>query len=380
MWTAPDGHLHAAVRRVRAARFAQATDLGPLKEVAISASSNEFALMWEVCTRVRFGDCTREVVRASTAIARAHFSAPQTLGPVAGTSARLSLQVGPHGDVLALWSGTRKGFVRAARLAGGSRCFDRAQILSNRHRRSHSVTAAIGRNGGLAVWIERRADGRVQVIGADVDSRERVGVRYPLSAPLERAAVPKVQAQDDGATAVWWRRTRGRYWFTRPPSWSIRTRAAGGSFASMVEIDGVSIDDVAVSLDGHGEVLALMVKRIHTPSACGASFVLLSAVWKAGTQPRPTVLDDCEIAGSPRIAVDASGRALAVWSRAQPPETTRPRAQAFISFRPPGAGFNPAEARSLLDDAQLQLAMRDDGGALLVWFVENGTLHAADER
>jgi hypothetical protein len=375
MWTGRERHLHASMRRANEDRFAPSTDLGRSKGVAlvaIGARSKGFALAWEVCTRTRDGYCSREIVRASITGARGTFFTPQTLGPVDGTPARLSLQVGPLDDALLLWSGERKGLVRSSRLPRGSTRFGATRVLSKPRLRAHSVTAASGPAGGLAAWIQRLPSGRVQVVGADIDARERIGVPAPLSAPVELAAVPSIQLQDDGAAVVWWRRTRGGDRQGGPDrAWSIRTRAANGPFAPVVELPG-DARDVAVSLDGHSDVLALMVAPDpSTPSQCGAPFVLLSAAWRAGNQPRPGLLDDCVIPDPPSVARDSSGRALALWSRSPSPTEH----QARVATRSPGGEFGSASTIAPFNSAWLTV-LSDDGNALLIGIDQNRTLYA----
>jgi hypothetical protein len=375
MWTEPERHLHASMWRADGDRFAPSSDLGPSRGVAlvaIGARSKGFALAWEACTRTRDGHCSREIVRASITGAHGTFAAPQTLGPVDGTPARLSLQVGPLDDVLLLWSGVRKGFVRTSRLARGAARFGAIRVLSNARLRAHSVTAASGRAGGLAAWIERLPSGRVQVVGADIDARERVGAPAPLSAPVVRAAVPRVQVQDDGSTVVWWRRIRGdtgRY--EQDPTWSVRTRAAHGPLTRAADLPG-GVGEFAVSLDGHGDVLALMVARDpSTPSRCGAPFVLFSAAWRVGDQPRPGLLDDCVIPDPPSVALDSSGRALAIWSRSASPTEHEDR----MATRFPGGEFASASTIAPFNSAWLTV-LSDDGNGLLIGIDQNRTLYA----
>jgi hypothetical protein len=376
MWTGPEQHLHASMRRADADRFSPPTDLGRsqgVARVAVGARSKGFALVWEVCTRIRPGTCSREAVRASITGARGTFSAPQMLGPVDGTPARLSLQVGPLDDTLVLWSGTRRGLVRSARLARGAARFGAIRVVSNPHLRAHSVTAATGRAGGLVAWTERLPSGRVQVVGADIDARERVGVPAPLSAPVERAAVPTVQVQDDGTTVVWWRRTRGGDRQGAPDrDWSIRTRAANGPFARVVDLPGFG-GAVSVNLDGHGDVLALMVAPGPSPLQCGS--VLVSAAWRAGDQPRPSLLDECATYDPPVLLVDTSGRALAIWSRS--PSATEH--QARIATRSPRGEFASASTIAPFNSAWLTV-LSDDGNALLIGIDQNRTLYATSRR
>ena len=375
MWTGPERHLHASMRRANADRFSPSSDLGRSKGVAliaIGARSKGFVLAWELCTRTRDGNCSREIVRASITGARGTFSAPQTLGPVGGTPARLSLQVGPLDDTLVLWSGVRKGLVRSSRLARGAARFGAVRVLSNPRLSAHSATAASGDAGGLAAWVQRLPSGRVQVVGADIDARERIGAPAPLSAPVEQAAMPTVQVQDDGATAVWWRRIRGdRDSYERDPTWSIRTRAANGPLTSVADLPG-GVGQFTVSLNGHGEVLALMVTPDpSTPSQCGAPFVLLSAAWRAGNQPRPGLLDDCVIPDPPSVALESSGRALAIWSRSPSPTEH----QARMTTRAPGGG-EVGSPSTIAPFNSAWLTVLSEGNALLIGIDQNRTLYA----
>jgi hypothetical protein len=208
----------------------------------------------------------------------------------------------------------------------------------------------------MASWIQRLHDGHVRVVGVEIDPQERIGRSFQLSPPVSSAALPSVEVQDDGATVVWWRAAS-----VRSTRWFVRTQAPHGSFAPTAELPGLG-GHIAASLDEHGNVLALMMTCESPLTSCQYPFAVFSAVWPVGGQPHPSLLDRYVVPrDTPRIAIDPTGRALAVWSGDVPASTA-----ARISERLPGGDFGAVQAAPPSSRFYPQLLALADGSFLLI--------------
>lgn len=383
---APDDSLYAFTGASGATRLGSQRRLGTVRgnvgeladQVAAVQRKEGFVLAWQDCIPRpavrRSWKCRHHVVRAAVAVG-ARLGKPQTLGRADAPALRPSLLVGPRGDVLALWSGRRAGAIRSARLAGTATRFSATRVISRRGRAAVSVTAAIGRHGGLAAWSEKEGPTLTRVVGAEIDPHGRIGTPFTLAPRTGAGRLARVRVNDDGAALVLWHSpSRGRRG-SSTPSWWLRSRAAHGAFSRTVKL--TDLENLEVALDARGSVLALLRPDPsgQHPEACfpGTS-ELRGGVWKAGGHPRFQTLDDCVWFNGMSLAVNASGQALAAWHRI-PAATEQQGNGVRVSLRAPGAGFSAPVTVASPDGAWPQVALTDNNRALILWGAE--TLVAA---
>jgi hypothetical protein len=378
---APDDSLYAFTGASGATRLGSRRKLGTVRgnvgelkdQFAAVQRKGGFVLAWQDCIPRpavrRSWKCRHHVVRASVARG-ARLGKPQTLGPADAPALRPSLLAGPRGDVLALWSGRRAGAVRAARMAGTAMRFSLPRVISRSGHAAVSVTAAIGRHGGLAAWSEKESRALTRVVGAEIDEHGRIGPAFALAPRTEAGRLARVRVNDDGAALVLWHSpSRGRRG-SSTPSWRLRSRASRGAFSRTVKL--TDVENLEVALDGHGSVLALLrPKRSgQDPDACfpGTS-ELRGAVWKAGSQPTFQRLDDCVWFNGLSLAVNASGQALAAWHRIPAPSEQQ-GGGVRLSVRSPDAGFGAPSTVAGPDGSWPEVTLTDNNRALILWGAE----------
>lgn len=188
------------------------------------------------------------------------------------------------------------------------------------------------------------------------------GEPVDLSVPGQVAANPQVAVNNAGeAVAVWeW----GGIEFT-PYTVQGAVRPAGGRWGASVDLStaslGADFPDVAVDAQGN----AVAVWEIRE----GSGGAVQRAVWKAasGAWQAPVALSPAGAnAGSPRVAVDPNGDAIAVWS-----SWVIGGSEDFIqgAVSPAGQEWKPPVDISStgLDRFSPQVAMDEDGNAVAVW-------------
>jgi hypothetical protein len=382
---APDESLYVFTGASGATRLGSPRRLGTVRgnvgelkdQFAATQRKSGFVLAWEDCfgrpVDPRRGKCLHHVVRASVAHTGAHLGTSQTLGKADAPGLRPNLLAGPRGDVLALWSGRRAGAVRAARMAAVATHFSSARVISRSGRAAVSVTAAIGRNGGLVAWNEKEGRALTRVVGAEIDQHGRIGTPFTLAARSETGRLARVRIDDNGAALVLWHSPR-----SVAQSWWLRSRAPHGAFSRATKLP--NLERLKVALDGHGSVLALLLAwpsnqhPTRHPEMCfQGTTELRGAAWEAGRQPAFQTLDDCVWFNGLSLAVNASGQALAAWHRIPAP-TVQQGGGVRVSLRSPGAGFSAPSTVADPDGSWPQVALTDNNRALILWGA--GTLKA----
>jgi uncharacterized protein with GYD domain len=180
-----------------------------------------------------------------------------------------------------------------------------------------------------------------------------------------RAAAPKVAFDGSGnAVAVWhqWDGTRDNVWANRYP--------AGGSWGAAVEIEA---DDTAeatgprVALDASGNAIAVWQQA---DNILANRYDVTGGAWGAAA----AIESEAGVADSPRVAVDGSGNALAVWSQF---DTGSSSYNLWANRYEAGSGWGTAELIESNGGSVNSLsgvpdvAADEHGNALVVWIHQN---------
>lgn len=181
----------------------------------------------------------------------------------------------------------------------------------------------------------------------------------------------QIAVEPDGTAIAVWRRGAGSGEVTVQSS----VRPAGGTWQAPIDISAPGLDGSAtldravlgpqLALDARGNAVAVWQRSNGTSLVVQAAERPAGGAWKA-----PVVISAPggagEDAGSPRVAIDPLGSAVAVWHR-RDPVTQRSRVQSAV--RPAGGSWQPPVAVSALgvDATGARLAIDARGAALALW-------------
>jgi hypothetical protein len=308
---------------------------------------------------------TVAVVGAAPATAVPSWLAPVTLSaPTATQSEGADVAGDPAGDAMAVW--VRDGVVQAATHAAGGG-WSPARDLSTAGRTASAPQVAMDAAGdALVVWVETSPNGAV------IRRRTRpAGGDFSASAPLSEAETghdassPRIAMNASGAAAVVWLRKGDTYLViegsardTVDAQFALPTALAGPNRA------GDALDP-HVAIDAAGDMLAVWTLN------SAASFVESAARPAGGLWADRQLVSAAPSNATPDVALDASGRAYAVW-HSDPPGPlddlsgaargtspgfaaaawAEPSTVALSVVRTPRVFFDAAGARVLLYEVQ----------------------------
>lgn len=301
--------------------------------------------------------------------------APDDVSAAEYGAAAPQVGVDERGDAVAVWQGyTRQGLLvqSAERSAGGS--WRRPVDVSSGSRNARYPELAVGAQGtAVAVWrADRLADGSKAVFAAVREPGRGWQRPARLSAPAGAADDPHVVVDRRGNAIALWTAHRGRG-RTRLQS-SVRPR--GGRWETPVDVAEVSSAshagsaDPRIAVDARGNAVAVWTNVTgHDGDNLG---VVQSAVRAAGGGWEPAV--DVSTAGhtsfAARVALDARGNAIVVWS-----DQTDDRARS--AMRPIGGAWTAPVDISDHADAYPQVGVDADGRAVAFWIKSEQRLCAA---
>jgi uncharacterized repeat protein (TIGR01451 family) len=289
------------------------------------------------------------------------WSTPVNLS-VAGQNATLpQVAIDPNGDAVAVWllsNGTTTTVQTASRPTGGS--WSSPTDLSESGQNAAQAQVAIDRAGDvIAIW--ERSNGTNTIIQAA--SRPAGGawsVPENLSAAGQSATGPQVAVNGGGDTIAVWTRSNGTNLIVQ-----VTDRLAAGSWSTPIDLSetGQNAAIPRIALNANGDS-AVAWRRSN-----GANEIIQAVTRPAGgSWSSPTNLSETGAsANQPRIAVDAAGDALAIWSR--------PNGGVFTqaASRPRGGSWSTPQNISEAGATFPQLAIDPEGDAVSVWQRTNGT-------
>ena len=328
------------------------------QHVAVDASGNAL-VVWER------NNGTHDIIQSAFRPAGGSFAAPIDISPTDQRSTDPQVKFDASGNALAVWTsfnGTNRIVQSAFRPAGGA--FATPVDLSATGQNASLPQVAFDASGdALAVWI--RSDGTNNIVRSAF--RPAGGAFAPavdLSAAGQSAADPQVAFDASGNALAVWHRSDGSKDIVQSSF-----RPAGGAFpaaGSDLSASGQNAFQPQVAFDASGNALAVWIRSNGTnyivqssSRPAGGAFaapVDLSAIGQDGLQPQ--------------VAFDASGNALAVWTRS---DGTNDIVQS--SSRPAGGAFPAAGSdvsASGQDASQPQVAFDASGNALVVWERSDG--------
>ena len=344
---------------------------------------------------------------------------PQPPAAVIGTPGQPDVDADSAGNAVAVWSDWLNGtnsVVRASRFIGASESWSASVILSTPGRVATEARVAVAPNGdAVAVWQE--ADAARALIYTARLTGGAWSAPLPLSAPGDDDVLADVAIDQTGnAIALWVRRTdnfrvyRARYsassttWSTSVPLSSSGVRAFyphiefdGGSNAIAVWVSEVDADHSVIKAARYVGVtdtwsaiadISAPDQYAYWPELAVSASGDAMAVWTYGPRGAPgtvvqaarfnvaslswiapqTLSEMAAQNASPRVAMDGSGRATAVW-QTDTGATRLVQASRYVpgtaSWTPP---YNLAGPPVTNDAGEPRVAMNGAGNAVATWW------------
>jgi hypothetical protein len=287
----------------------------------------------------------------------------------AGNANQPQVVMDANGNGLAVWTQDDDVHmnVMANRYTAGSGWGTAAPIETNNVGEAFEPRIAIGANGNaLVVWRQDDGPGTRMNIWSN---RYTAGSGWGTAELIETDNVgdaysPRVALDANGNGQAVWSQFDG----TRQNIVANRY-TAGSGWGTEAIIRGVgNADSPRIAFDPSGNALAVWVQ------SDGARYSLWSSRYLAGTGWGTAALietDNAGDVGSPQVAFDANGNALAVWG-----QSDGMRINIWTNRYTAGSGWGTAallETDNAGDANEPQIAIGANGQALAVWYQSDGT-------
>jgi hypothetical protein len=238
------------------------------------------------------------------------FGTPQTISDPGQDAFEPQLAFDQGGNTLAVWTrsgGTNRRVQAAFRPAGGS--FGAAQTLSDEGQHAFAPQVAVDPQGN-AIVIWDRSDGTNRHVQAALRPADgSFGRTQTLSAAGGSAFEPRIVFDSRGGAVVVWRQLNGA---------NVRVQATfrqpgNGSFEppQTISADGQSAGSPKVAIDGQGNAIAVWEGSV------GTNRRIQAAVRRAGKQFQlpETISESGGVTSEPQLAIDGQGNPIVVWQR-----------------------------------------------------------------
>ena len=294
--------------------------------------------------------------------ADARWLAPTALGPTGTSTYPPALAAGPDGTAAAIFPAVADGrlhFRALVRPAGGAWT---PTTLETPTSGTSAVDVVIGADGAAtAVWVATSGPS----YAIRTSTRPAGGVwsePTDLSDNVRSADQPSLAAGPDGSVAAIWRHYDGSRWLVE-----ARVRPAGGAWGTVdvLSAAGQDANTPRIALDGSGSAYAIWSR------SNGSRGVIETRVKPAGGRWGPTgALSSASYgSGQPQIAVSPAGDAVATWTH----NTSPTKVQARV--RPAGGAWEAtthdlsAAGRRATEP---QVGVDADGDVVAAWTESDG--------
>ena len=238
------------------------------------------------------------------------FLPPQPPAAVIGTAGQPDVDNDTFGNAVAVWSDWLNGtnsVVRASRFIGATESWSASVILSTPNRVATEARVAVAPNGdAVAVWQE--ADGARALIYSARLTGGAWSVPLPLSAAGDDDVLADVAIDQTGnAIALWVRRSDGLRIYR------ARYSASSGTWGGAVPLSASAVRGYPrVEFDGSSNAIAVWVSEVDADHSVikAARYVGVTDTWSAIAD----ISAPDQYAYWPELAVNASGNAVAVWT------------------------------------------------------------------
>ncbi len=283
--------------------------------------------------------------------------------------------VDERGDAVAVWQGyTRRGLLVQSAVRAAGESWRRPVDVSSGSRNARYPELAVGAQGtAIAVWRGDRLADDSKAVFAAVRERGR-GWQRPtrLSAPSGAADDPQVVVDRQGNAIALWTAHRG----LGPTRLHSSVRPRGGRWEAPVDVAALStashagFADPRLAVDAHGNAVAVWTNV--TGNDWGNQGIVQSAARPVGGGWESAV--DVSTAGhksfAAHVALDARGNAVVVFN-----DHSDDRGRS--AMRPAGGAWTEPVDISDDESAYPQVGVDADGDAVAVWMNSERRLCAA---
>ncbi len=234
-------------------------------------------------------------------------------------------------------------------------------------------TGGTAGTGGAAGDGGSGGDAGAGGMGGDAGAGGTLGSQWGGALLIENndagsAFVPQVALDPNGnAVAVWCQSVADG---TRENIWANRyTIGSGWGMPEMIDDDGGDAVSAQVALDPNGNAVAVWQQFDGIRFNIWANRFTPAAGWGMAELIET---DNAGFAGSPQVAVDPNGNAVAVWS-----QSDGTRSDIWANRFTPSGGWGAAELieENTSNTAQPQVAVDPNGNAVVVWAQEDGPVN-----
>lgn len=333
--------------------------------IAIDGSGNVVAV-W-----LRFDAASNRIAQSSWSDdGGASWSAPVNLSePGEEWPSDLSVVVDGSGVGHAVWKryDGSNARVQYSRSVDGGVNWSVPVNLSTAGENSQNADFTLDGSGSLvAVW--RGSNGDYDIIQSSRSTNSGVSWSTPenLSLTGEDARSPRVSADGSGYAVAVWSRSDGSNNLIQ----SSRSSNGGLSWSTPENLSesGQGADDPRIAVDGSGNAVAVWRRSDGNDDIVQSSRLVAGGVsWSTPVNVSPAGIQSA----TPRIAVDGSGNAVAVWRLADVGGTIIQSSRLAAG----GSGWSTPEQLSVsgFSSDNPQVAANESGNAVAVWQQSNGS-------
>jgi hypothetical protein len=301
------------------------------------------------------------IVQSSTSLDGGEWAAPDDLSATGANAVVPQVSVNADGTAVAVWSrsnGSNTIIQSSTSINGGewsTPVDDLSEVGGDAFHPQVTVDAT-----GTAIAVWSRSNGTNTIIQASTrPSGGSWSTPVDLSAAGEDATNPQVTVDADGTAIAVWTRSNGTNDIVQ-----ASTRPSGGSWTTPADNLSEAGQDASapqVSVDANGTATAVWIRSNGTNDIVQSSTRPRGGPWST---PVANLSEAGEDAGTPQVAVDANGTAIAVWNRSDGSNTI-----VQASSRPSGGSWTtPEDLSEPLGNAfQQQVAVDANGAATVVW-------------
>jgi hypothetical protein len=331
--------------------------------VSVSAASGRGIAVWYRVRPGRSGLTLRAASVATTGRLGRAYAVGAAAEPEGSAPSLPRVAIAPNGAALAVWLGRDRANnlrVMAATARPGGRLGSQ-RALSDPGQPAFDPDVAFDAQGNaVAVWL--RFDGATtRVQAAFRPAGGAFGATQTLSSPAAPANQPDVAINRSGAAVVVWLLGDG----FRDVVQAAR-RPAGGTFGPIEALSDPTLDADApsVALDANANTTVLWVQESNSTQRIASAYAPVAGLFGRVTSLSPA----SQIAFDPRVGVDATGRATALWS--QGPVPGSPGTKQIVTTSGSRGGFGARQVLSASrqnDQLQAVLAVNPAGRAVAAW-------------
>ncbi|MDW5594942.1 PKD domain-containing protein, partial [Conexibacter stalactiti] len=297
--------------------------------------------------------------------ADARWLAPTAIGQLGAASLAPAVAAGPDGSVATIFPAIDNGrvaFLSSVRPAGGS--WEPSVVLEAPTSGISSVDVVIGPDGRTtAAWIATSGS-RFGVRSSTRAAGGSWSEPADLSDNGSNAEQLTLASGPDGAVAATWRRYDGRRWIIE-----ARVRPAGGGWgpAAAISAGGQDANSPRITLDGSGAAHALWARSNGSKTVIEWRMLPAGGSWS----PTETLSSAAYSAGYPQLAVSPAGDAVVAWTLGTAPTSVQAR------LRPAGGAWEASthDVSASGRAANEPLAGIDGSGNATVLWSESDGMH-----